>query len=334
LTPEAYANLIKEIEKKDSENAIATISQYLSKVFLNREKGYLYLLRGDAYGEMARAGYNEDIKKKIEEEKKKKAEEQAKKTGGDANAEIKKMKDYLEQNGVDTNDMSDNEIKDSYDSYQGVFGPIGPPPAWAIVFEYQDGRATSNFYYSFYDDQWRWSSDKNEWRSVIDLPAIQGIYEKKLADKLFNPYTEQNKNFISGLQNKNYEEGLLALIQRTIKNEGGWFLGIRTGEDNLFTDKVELSPKMIFKLKHSDSAPREFYVLHNPQTKEWKWSFTEYNLNDNRWMKIPAKFPEPNELYLEANSRKTLEEHFPLLQSLKGTSLPEGAKIIFGINAG
>ena len=59
----SIAAIDKLIEKKDFASIITSINSIINKVLMNAQKGKLYLLRGYAYGELAKQGYTAEIKK-------------------------------------------------------------------------------------------------------------------------------------------------------------------------------------------------------------------------------------------------------------------------------
>jgi len=64
LNEEEFSSVIDSIEDTDmSEDKINSITEVLEKVFFNHQKGYLYLLRGNVYGDLAFGIYQEAIKK-------------------------------------------------------------------------------------------------------------------------------------------------------------------------------------------------------------------------------------------------------------------------------
>ena len=59
VTPEEFANKIKKIEnQKDPERRIELIDEIFDRVFFVHEKGYLYLLKGNAYADLAKKAFN------------------------------------------------------------------------------------------------------------------------------------------------------------------------------------------------------------------------------------------------------------------------------------
>jgi len=377
LTPEAYANLIKEIEKKDSESAITTINQYLSKAFLNREKGYLYLLKGNAYSELAR---------KINENNKPTSTESTS-SGGGSQQQTQTGQDITLQNNEFTQE--------------------------SIVFEFQDGSFfEKNLYYRFDDNQWYVSKDKKNWFNIFVINTLFQVYttgdyqytltppvqpdatdfsyvyltseyfkmyiesegvshpesrvinSKTIQDftdvlgdftnyvaankedyilterdyqfkaetqdvlayidpmtKLFIGLSEKDKRLILIL-GKSYESGVKSLIDRTIKNnEGAWYQG-NFQETDLVTDKVSLNHEGIFEIDgekiRKANEPRGWPIYLKYANNKWRWSSEK-----KYWYDFPRKTND-------------FEQIDSLLISLDEgrKNLYEGAKIIFGINAG
>ncbi len=64
MTGEEFASKLREInDENDNSKKLSLIEDIFDKAFLNREKAYLYLLRGNAYAELAKIAYNEYLAK-------------------------------------------------------------------------------------------------------------------------------------------------------------------------------------------------------------------------------------------------------------------------------
>ena len=78
LTEEEFKSKVEKInDEKDDAKKLTLIAKIFDKVFLNKEKADLFLLRGNAYAELARRAINKEIarrKAKPKEEKKKEKE--------------------------------------------------------------------------------------------------------------------------------------------------------------------------------------------------------------------------------------------------------------------
>jgi hypothetical protein len=168
----------------------------------------------------------------------------------------------------------------------------------SIIFEFKDGTAANNLYYSF-KDSWKWSPDKIKWYSVNYLETPD----------------EKNKQFITSLQGKSYEQGLVLLVDRTKKNaEGGIF-----GDAQLVTNKVTVDKNGLINVKQTDE------VVYLRYTTDWIWSL------DNQFWMTSAKTIADIGIYTGENPSI---ENIKLISAINGKQYAEGLGIIFKTNTG
>lgn len=84
------------------------------------------------------------------------------------------------------------------------------------IFKFKDGTAAYDVFYKFFPEGWAWALIFAD-----DYVSWTGVGKSIEPD---SKRTAKDKEFIESLKGKNFELGLLLLLQRTINNkEGGWF---------------------------------------------------------------------------------------------------------------
>jgi hypothetical protein len=246
---EDFDALVEEIEKEnDMEKRIEKIDENYDKVFYPFEKGYLTLLRADAYKELALAAKSE----KEEEPEYKVSEEEE---------EVLKITEELE-----------TALK------SGTTSP---------VFEFKSGGVAGlgkkRLYYLYSGDYWHFSF-KGEERAKAWFPIDENLQKYMQTidphGRLINPYealSKEDKEFTIGFADKSYGEGLRLLIVRTIQNKGK---GLLWSNVELSTDSVKLSHKGTFRVMQQEAS--DLYFEYDYEQKKWKWSPDTLN-----WMFVP-----------------------------------------------
>lgn len=291
---EDFGALVEEIKKETStEKRIEKIDENYDKVFYNHEKGYLTLLRADAYKELALAAKPE---KKVTEPE----EEAPKDEEGDDEEAVRAAEEF--ERALES-------------------GTISP------IFEFKHGGigglAKKSIYYSYSGDSWYFSF-KGEQRAEAWFTTdkdIPGVWTITPQGRLIHPYeklSEEIQEFTSNFVGKSYSEGLRLLISRTANNIGKGFLS----NVELSTDYVKLSHKGIFRVMQQEAS--DLYFEYNYEQKRWKWSPDEKN-----WMHVPTTVVSGGTW----DGKRPVQANIDLIELLEEKNYFNGAKIIFGIDA-
>ena len=295
-----FESLTKEIlelqgtEGNDSK-IIAKITEKIDKIFYNNQKGYLHLLRGISYSNLAQGAYRVVL--------------DAQKQAGEIT-----LDQFIQQTTTETAQEREQI---------GVDYP---------VFEFKDGTNAGNLFYTFSGDSWHWCSrncdDKNNFyeSEVALLPPIPqssgADVTRSISIQDFEKLSSRNREFIKGLVGKDYSGGLKLLMERIIADkEGGWFFN-----PELSTDNVDMSYKKVFTVKNLEAF--NLYLDYSPV--KWRWA-ADSDFDD--WVLVPELEigPVPGQRRLVVTL--TQSNSVKLIKSLEGKDFLEGAAIIFGIDA-
>lgn len=153
-----FSTLIEELNNfnaqgKYNETIAKVDNDLLDRAFYNKEKAYLFYVRGNAFARLAVAYFGE--KKKLADEERAKADIVTDKTSGETIS------------GLDVQ----FEFTSSYSS---------------PIFEFQDGSTKDNYYYAFFNSAWHFSDNyqlESSWIDVntFDVSTGQNIDDKTLA---------------------------------------------------------------------------------------------------------------------------------------------------------
>ena len=181
------------------------------------------------------------------------------------------------------------------------------------MFEFQDGVVlVTNLFYTYDGIEWKWADNED------DIKVGRGVSVSTITINNKNP-TERNIKFIESLKDKNYEDGLKLLIDRTLKNdEGAWW-----GNAGLSTDSVSLSHDGLFTIEKTTGLGR--YFEYDNVKKIWRW-----NPGTGEWTSAAAGwFDVPTISYGYSSLESEIKT---LVTSLEGKDLYGGAKTIFEIS--
>ncbi|MBU2612656.1 MAG: transglycosylase SLT domain-containing protein [Nanoarchaeota archaeon] len=352
LTEEQFDEILSKIlGEENPKERISLIEQIYDKVFGNNKKGYLLLLEGNAYFELATGLFN----RLVEEGKLNQAEE----TSG-------KVVETELQNWL-------NEI-DEINQNTGVEYPIFELKSGGIL-----GLFKNSIYYSFYKGEWRFtdrSPEEKKWYSVNeaflftppgeekpvpfwlleptqkaaiweeyyvavpDKTAVSGIndpipfwlQEKTLPDwnELLKSETAapdatrvassqkildtEELSFIKGLEGKNYEEGVSFLVDRVTRNEEGGILS----NAELSTESVSFSYDKIFTVSNLLKDGGEVVFEFDDSARKWGYK------KGSGFLGLGGSNTLPIQDYTDEMSS--------LVSLLDGKDFYEGGVLIFGVD--
>ncbi len=307
---EDFNDLVEEIKAETStEGKIEKINENYDKVFYNSEKGYLTLLRADAYKELALV---------------KKPDETTVETG------ISEPTTLL---------ITDEDKREEAMREVEEFGVVPESRTTSPIFEFKYGgfvieTSKKSIYYSYSGDNWYFSftgetgEEKAErvwFPADRNIPDILTVDPRGIVGEPYEGLSEEIQEFTSNFVGKSYLEGLRLLIDRTIQNEGKGFLS----NVELSTDSVKFSHKERFTFKKY--APLTFYFEFDHSSKKWKWSDSE-----RQWYLVSEELIDTGALVLEKETpslRPLLNQFENLIELLKEQNYLNGAKIIFDVDA-
>ena len=303
LAEDEFDEVVKDIQdEKDFAARIEKINQNIGKVFFNNEKGFLTLLRADAYGELAKVLYNE-IKPTL--------------------------RDVPE--GEQGEDEEPFQEPENFEEAEAVIADIasGNYP----ILQFRDGLVNSNLYYVFYKGEWFWSLAPN----MRDLQSVNENSDKIIPSSgrtiEDTVGSEDDLKFIESLRKKNYPDGLLLLLDRTTKNQEGGFLAatrrffgrlpiIPDSNAKLETESVEFFSRASFKVNLESGIP---FYFRNIGGLSWEWS-----VDEGIWNSVNDAIPETVDsgrlVITIPNDAKDL------IDALVGQDPIEGAEVIFSLD--
>jgi LAS superfamily LD-carboxypeptidase LdcB len=163
------------------------------------------------------------------------------------------------------------------------------------IFEYSDGSVALNIFLTFTGTRWVWDTDKDD---------VKNGNGQSVGDEMgvFDSFkiSSTAEEIITLLRDKNYEQGLKILIDKTIETENDFFPGA-----DLFTTNIAFNPDKVFVIEQNN----EIVFVQNKRATSWGYSSDRSNWNDD---------------ISTSNSA--------LVKSLKDKSLYGGAKIIFDLD--
>lgn len=170
------------------------------------------------------------------------------------------------------------------------------------ILEFEDGTGNLNILYQYSSTGWKWSFVKEDFKDGTAQIASSNF--GKFEDQL----TNEEKIFVKNLENKNYQEGLKSLIDRTIKNQEGGTLGA-----DLTTKRIGFSPDRIFYF-NQDEGERLYF---KKGTNNWEISFDRQN-----WIEVNS-----------VDINILTDEGENLVRALNGKEFYEGTRVIFNLDA-
>ncbi|MCX6749728.1 MAG: Hint domain-containing protein [Candidatus Pacearchaeota archaeon] len=300
ITEDAFTDEVFYLNSLNSSTQkIIRINANISKTFYNNQRAYLHLLRGNAYGNLATELYSTEI-----------ARQKTAAATATTRPEIIPGLPVAEQ--IDL----------------GINYP---------VFEFQDGTARNNRYYTFDSEKWNWcvnncDEQKNWYEAAFAEFAGTSSGEDATSITLIPSLGNTDKQFILHLADKDYLQGLQLLIHRTTQNAEGGILPCWLGGCTLLsTDKVDFSYDGTFTVTGSESyqipgATYTFKTKFEFVAAQNKWRWSPSTVDD--WVFAPET--EVKEGSFRGQQAKA--EIANLINSLNGKTEGEGALIIFSIS--
>jgi len=365
ISPEDFKIKVTEIEDKKvvAREKINLINKIIDKVFLSVEKARLYLLRGDAYGEMAG--------------------EEKKKTGTnivDTSCTASGYEEHQCTTASECKDFNGNWVSNKctqfkvgkgyeykngawyeYDSSAG--GKIDGQDIRCCVIEgktpggtpeegkgdgtdstdepqgneqiIREGSPPSNIIVFTFEDgevldgDIYFYFDKAWWWSSDEKTWIDSSSQGSSQDAQLNSVGRLRRNVLMRKLPQEDRDFITKYLVNKDYEQGFEGLINRTIENDEggWFDNTKLSTD---KIELSSDGVFTFkpvlestYLKFDNQQKKWQWSFAG----------LKGFITDPEKIMDIGGDRKFLEEQKEFLESLNGKNLYEGAKIIFGINA-
>jgi len=327
-----FEAIVKEIEnvkdtdtEKIANKKIDLINQNINKILFNHQKGYLTLLRADAYSAIARSIFD---KLKVEEETKK-IVESGETTPENITAQPagEQIQNQTQEELVETI----TEIEKEKNQEVNNMGKNYP------VFTFKDGNLfRENLHYSFSGNNWYFSGDKERWVPVeyasIENKQVENVFPKG-ADlvediAIANDQSDKNKEFMKSLIGKSYATGLSLLIQRLVKNDEG-ALSIDT---ELSTENVDFSSNGVFEVSRKitlKSPERTYEIVYFDFTDgKWRWS-----IGEKYWVPASEYSIRKESVFGDDGLLTISDSNFiNFLKILNGKNSLEGAAFIFAMD--
>lgn len=163
------------------------------------------------------------------------------------------------------------------------------------LFTIKDGRVLKdNINFIYYKNKWLWS---------VGVTSLAHSFQHSLEDSVSiekADFHSSIEDLIERLKQKDYSKGVEIMMDYVSNDGGGWF-----ADPVLSTEKVEMSHDSIFKV---NVEGKNFYFKYN--VNEW-----DFSRDGKEWEGVTFD----NELK-------------PILGSLEGKNLVDGAEILFGLN--
>ncbi len=333
FSDEEFDKFVEEINKPVGENEklsflelnkrkIAKINENFAKAFYSNQKGYLTLLRGNLYKEIAGVLW----KRYLEPEK----------TRIDENETL-----IIGEGGlVGAGDMTDG--KELVEQTKSEIKNIGTEKS-SLIFQFDDGRLLTgqDIYYVYSGDNWYWCLkdcyDENKkssswWLSGLANYSGEFIGEGSTRVEAFLGMPILNKenkeSTLNELAGKTFEEGFNNMIDRVIANEERGFLSL--GNNNLIVGNVRMTHEGIFLIEQKNRLPIGFKFETSLSAEEfsgfWKWTY-----NGATWISV-SDMPTAQQKEIQPLKKQPLEQStIDLINSLENKNFIDGALIIFGV---
>ncbi|MEX0920493.1 MAG: hypothetical protein WDZ69_02845 [Candidatus Pacearchaeota archaeon] len=376
LSDDEFRDVVGEIEDLESKgnpvSLIEKVNENIEKVFLSYEKGFLTLVRGDAYRKLAVAAYQ----KLLDENE------------GDCTEDEDCPDGKVCEDSLCVDPDGDDDGEDGIDEILEVTNPATEEELRSLgvdypVFAFGDGRFFfgQNIYYTFIDGNWYWSLDGEspgeggEWFDVRhidytlnrtppkddDVPTrIEDIEPGQFDDPGFetaapdNTRVEipegitlpsenllsENREFTeSGLKGKSYLEGLEFLIDRVEQNDEKSripLLGITLRNSKLSTEKVGFSHRGRFSVaRRYDGGDFEgdYDLYFEYSEDEGEWMYAIEDIS----LMAPVSGEIPESRLVGSGFGRTeisIAEDGTrnIIMSLRDRGFLEGAAVIFSID--
>ncbi|MBU2504133.1 MAG: hypothetical protein KJ879_03740, partial [Nanoarchaeota archaeon] len=324
LSDEDFSAHTQEIMvQEDALKQINLVNEIFPNVFEKNKKGFLTLLRGDAYGSLVSTAFAAMVKT----DDKAAAAPSGDSAGGDG-AEVEAVAAI---NKIDSGETgatnSAKRIQAAQEAAEARAEVIKEGGNNYPVIQFRDGNAiigSQDPYFMFSDingeNKWTWSLDKKAFYTYSDLsPTIRVTPGLKLKSK--------NTEFIKNIDSYDYLNGVIALFVRVRNNdEGGWF-----GNPEISTESVTLYDDGKFQLQVTGSAvvpPQlvpiffQFSLWDNydtePDPDKWqsdnKWQW-DYALDEASWKNVSSS------------------DSIDLARALFGKNLGDGTALIFSLDS-
>ena len=336
LSGDAFNSEIEKIENtEDNEEKIYLISKIINKVFYNNQKASLLYLRGNAYGRIAIALYNELIgpwENKCDSFGKEKCDGtkiMRCSTEGEwvffTDCATTSRRCIVENNvakcitSEEADDIISGREEEEIDVYEVLLDYE------SLKFVLDRGVFNQEICYKYFDNQWHWSSDCNKigakkyvspnFRTSVPEPIY--TYDWIPVTTLENPYGREPSNneleFIKTLQNKVFKDGFNLLIDRTLSDNGA----------TLSTSQIKFYERGLFELFLPRAGDNLYFRFED---NRWSWSFAG---------SIPILGERRNSWVVSPNTNDLVTDLSPhiayhrIILLLEGKNFYEGAKFLF-----
>ncbi|MBS3084971.1 transglycosylase SLT domain-containing protein, partial [Candidatus Pacearchaeota archaeon] len=350
LSEEQFDSALNAIlGEADPLKKIKLIETIYDKVFGANKKGYLLLLEGNAYSDLAKSLYNLLIQQgKIRPCK-------LPDTCFDPNKLTCDSQAYVSQDCIGgqkccldgktsekTANDTQTEVQKILQEYVDAVKEMGISyPIFEFSYGGTLGIGKDSIYFGFFNNKWWWTSEEpnnnpseTKWFTYEDAVIAstgQKIGEESTSVSLSPAPALSSKNidFLKILkEGLTYQQGLTKLIERTTKNdEGGGIFGVLSSDAELSTSEgVTFSPDKRFEIIIPRGTANVIYWIEfDSATSKWKWSF-----NEETWMTAPETVIKGSGL-VNFEGKEPLTEMITVIKALEGKSFNDGALIVFGM---
>jgi len=289
--------LEEEIDKVQEETnptkRIDLINEIIGRVFFTQERGYLHLLRGNAYASIALNLYK----------------------GTEPS-----------DDAITVDEIFDELFKET----EGILTPVFEFQDGARADNLYYGYAKEGWFWSL--DKETWTNSRVSGFQAVPGES-DSLFEEAVPDvlsfeTLFEKLPPQNQDFIIKLAEKSCAEGLGLLIERTRANNEGLII-----DADLATEVTNMDHEALFSIKlegltryistTSPVAPDVNAKLYFDYENSWRWS-----LDNKNWMNVPEIEVRGGEF----NGAKLTQGFEILSRALVGRSFQKGAEFIFGMD--
>ena len=360
LTEEQFDILAKEIEGvKDADaeklamKKIDLINKNIGRVLFNHHKGYLTLLRANAYREIAKSIFDRVKAKELAAGQGAKPVTPTKPVGtfpedavigtfwrdGAGVLWVKQADDFW---GVASEETPKTKPPETQNELVEFIKQIEREKVQELnligkdypIFEFQDP-FRNNLYYTYSGNNWYFSEDKANWVPVQYAPIkneqIKGLYPEGSeiieSVKIANDQNDKNAAFIKSLAGKSYSFGLQSLIQLT-KPQTGPDPKLSTNNIEFSTDRTfRVDKKIKITLSESGKNSRTYETVYFRFLSSWQWDLGEENwVSASQYsIKKESILSDTTLTISDANTKN-------FLRSLDGKRELEGAVLIFAMD--
>jgi hypothetical protein len=234
-SPDFRSTLEQIKNEKNYLSKIKIINEVIGKFFVNKYKGWLLMMRGDAYGRLASEFLHKQTKPEGE--------------GDEITNTVQQITTEKQKIGLNYPifEFKDRRLLTGQDLYMVYSGNTwywniksnAPDAPWQII-------------------------------SIAVLAGTQTNQGQATGVEIIPKLNEENKKFLEGFYlNKasvSYIDGLISLMSRIVENkESGFFMNVK-----LSTERVQYSPDKIFTVSRSKAT--DIYFNYDFSGGKWRWS--------------------------------------------------------------